>query len=943
MSTHVTATRLLPIVSCIVAMIAAQSLFANTPDRAALDKIAKLSVPFVPNAGQWDARAAFAAQTFAGTLFVTKQGELVYSLPGKPIHVGAGSTTHGEATVGADLAAQGRSHEATPSRRLHRLTERSPGWVLSETLVDAQGQPRAMAQSTLKAPAGYRPMEGKVSYAIGNDPSKHADNLNTYERVNLGDMYPGVNVQLRAVNTNAGNNVEKIFTVAPKHDPNQINIKLAGAEKLEIGAQGELIAHTGNGPVSFTAPIAFQDTAAGERVSVAVAYTLSDAGSVVPTIYGFTLGRYDENLPLVIDPLLQSTYLGGSNSEVALALAVHPSSGDIYIAGYSGGTDLPGIVGGAQEIFGGGFDAFVTRFNASLTTRIQTSYVGGSGNDIGYALAIHPISGEVFVAGSTDSAAFPGALGGAQNLYGGASDGFVTRFNDALTSRLQSSYVGGSSADIVSSLAIAPASGEVFVAGWTSSTDLPGALAGAQASVGGSNDAFITRFNATLTARLQSTYAGGTSDDYALAIAIHPSSGEIYVAGYTDSTNVPGIFGGAQNVKSGGIDALVVRFNAALTTRLQATYLGGANSDVAYALAIHPASGEVYVAGSTNTSDFPGIGGGAQSASNGLIDAFVTRFNAALTARLQSTLLSGSSGDIAYAIAVHPLTGEVIVAGSTSSADLPGTNGGARNAFGGGSTDAFASRLSASLTARLQSTYLGGSGADVARAVAIHPASGDVVLAGSTTSSDLPNANGSTQSSAGGSDDAFLARFSSDLALDDQSPNPFAFVTQGNVPTASARTSNPVLISGIGASAPIYVAGAFASSYCVSSANNCSCDISGGFVTANGTINNNRYVCVRHTSAPYANAATTTVLHVGTGAATFLTKTGTSLASCNLDIDGSGGAPNAASDGLMLVRAMLGFTGTNVITGAIVGTPPRNTWAQIRTYLNDNCGTSFLP
>ena len=100
-----------------------------TPDRATLDKIAALSVPFVPNAGQWDARAAFAAQTFAGTLFVTTQGELVYSLPGKPIDDAAASTT------------PSRSRERTPAAR-------TPGWALSETLIDASGKPRSMEQST---------------------------------------------------------------------------------------------------------------------------------------------------------------------------------------------------------------------------------------------------------------------------------------------------------------------------------------------------------------------------------------------------------------------------------------------------------------------------------------------------------------------------------------------------------------------------------------------------------------------------------------------------------------------------------------------------------------------------------------------------------------------------------------------------------------------------
>ena len=309
--------------------------YGTAPDAATLNKITALSVPFVPNAGQWDARAAFAAHPFVGTLFVTKQGELVYSLPGQPVAIDATvASADPEASAASPRAhAPGRAHPDQPKQR-------SPGWVLRETLVDSTGRPRAMSQSTLKAPAGYRPMEGKVSYGIGNNPSKHADNLNTYERVNLGDMYPGINVQLRAT----GNNVEKLFTVAPRHDPNQINIKLEGADKLEIGAHGELIAHTGNGPVAFTAPIAFQESASGERSPITVAYALNAREQR----YGFTLGVYDASRPLIIDPLLQSSYLGGTGTDVAYALAIHPASGEVYLAGLTTSPDLPGVAGGPR-------------------------------------------------------------------------------------------------------------------------------------------------------------------------------------------------------------------------------------------------------------------------------------------------------------------------------------------------------------------------------------------------------------------------------------------------------------------------------------------------------------------------------------------------------------------------------------------------------------------
>lgn len=293
-------TSLLRVLWLALAASIASVAVATTSDPTTLKKMSTLAVPFVPNAGQWDARAAFAAQTFAGTLFVTKQGELVYSLPGKPFHTSPNDDDGGSTP---SPATRERDGLRAPDKH-NQAQQRTPGWVLSETLVDAKGDARRMSQSTLKSPAGYRPMEGKVSYGIGNDESKHANNLNTYERVNLGEMYPGINVQLRAT----GNNVEKIFTVAPAHDPKQIHIALKGANKLEIGTQGELIAHTGNGPVAFTAPIAFQETASGERTPVQVAYALN----ADQQRYSFALGEYDATQPLVIDPLLQSTYLGGT-------------------------------------------------------------------------------------------------------------------------------------------------------------------------------------------------------------------------------------------------------------------------------------------------------------------------------------------------------------------------------------------------------------------------------------------------------------------------------------------------------------------------------------------------------------------------------------------------------------------------------------------------------
>jgi hypothetical protein len=484
--------------------------------------------------------------------------------------------------------------------------------------------------------------------------------------------------------------------------------------------------------------------------------------------YGFAVQGADPSLPLVIDPILQSTYLGGSNWDGAYALAIHPSTGEVYVAGRADSTNFPNTAGGAQASNGGFNDAFVARLNATLTSNLESTYLGGSLSDEARALAIHPSTGEVYVAGWTTSTDFPNTTNGAQASNNGGGDAFVARLNASLTSNPQSTYLGGGNSDWAYALAIHPSTGEVYVAGWTQSTDFPHTTNGAQATYGGGFfDAFVARLNAALTANPQSTYLGGSGYDAANALAIHPSTGEVYVAGRADSTNFPNTSGGAQASNGGGsYDAFVARLNAALTQNPQSTYLGGGDGDEAHALAIGPApSYELYVAGKTNSTNFPNTAGGAQaSKGGGSYNAFVARLNASLTSNPQSTYLGGGF-DFAYALAIHPSTGEVYVAGWTGSTNFPNTAGGAQASNNGGG-DAFVARLNATLTSNPQSTYLGGGNSDWAYALAIHPSTGEVYVAGWTTSTDFPNTTNGAQASNNGSGDAFVARLSGDLRGD---------------------------------------------------------------------------------------------------------------------------------------------------------------------------------
>jgi hypothetical protein len=566
-------------------------------------------------------------------------------------------------------------------------------------------------------------------------------------------------------------------------------MSVAGARLLRVNAAGGMIMGTGAGDVVFTPPAAFQ-VRRGVRHPLGVAYELQGRS------YGFRLADYDPALPVLIDPLLQSTYLGGGGDDPAFAMTTHPTTGEVYVAGYTQSPDFPGTGGGPQASYKGGDDAFVARLSPSLTTLLQATYLGGSDFDEAMALAIHPSSGQLYVAGVTYSRDFPHTAGGAQAFSrGGPGDAFVARFNAALTTLDQSTYLGGSSSDETRSLVISPASGEVYVGGYTFSSDFPLTPGGAQPASGGLPDAFVARLNASLTTLLQSTYIGGKGFDLASALAIQPTTGDVYVAGGTESLDLPGTAGGAQPASGGGhSDAFVSRLNAALTVLNQSTYLGGSDSETARSLSIHPNSGDVYAAGETYSTNFPGTAGGAQPATGGgATDAFVARLNATLTTLRQATYLGGNRNDLPLALAIHPVSGEVYIAGETDSTNFPGTVGGAQVSNGGGS-DAFVARLSATLTSLSQATYVGGSFRDTGYALAIHPTTGEVYVAGQTDSTNFPGTAAGAQAVKGVGIDAFVARLSADLgALPTPTPTATAAPTSTRTPAPGPVVAVPML------------------------------------------------------------------------------------------------------------------------------------------------------
>jgi uncharacterized repeat protein (TIGR02543 family) len=736
---------------------------------AVLAKLADLERGWVKNEGQWDERALFSAPGYFGTTWITKDGEL--------LHVAVKKEECKEQTIKA---------KACPFK----------SWVISERWVGGKVQTITPEEE----------LQTKVSYFIGNDPSKHKTNLPTYRYVSLGEVWSGIEVKLKATQKT----VEKLFYVKPGADPSKIVVQIDGAESLKLSKDGEIIIQTGLGELKLSKPIAWQEKD-GKKLPVEVSYKL-----IGKNRYSFEVAKADPSLPIVIDPILQSTYLGGSRNEYAYALAIHPTTGDVYVAGGTSSNNFPGTTGRGSSRTDE--DAFVARLSADLGTLHKSTYLGGGSFDHANCLAIHPTTGDVYVGGRTSSNDFPGTTDRDSDRTD--EDAFVARLSADLGTLHKSTYLGGNYEDVARALTIHPTTGDVYVAGWTQSDNFPNTSGGAHGSCSGCPtyfDAFVARLSADLETLHKSTYLGGSRDEYAYALAIHPTTGDVYVVGYTYSDDFPNTSGGAQGSCSGCptySDAFVARLSADLETLHKSTYLGGSRDEYAYALAIHPTTGDVYVVGYTYSDDFPNTSGGAQGSCSGCptyFDAFVARLSADLETLHKSTYLGGNDEEYAYALAIHPTTGDVYVVGYTYSTDFPNTSGGAQGSCSGCPTysDAFVARLNSSLTQILQSTYLGGSRDEYAHALAIHPTTGDVYVAGGTSSNNFPGTTG--RGSSRTDEDAFVARLSVNLTngpILSISPTP----TNGNV------ASNPTGI------------------YCGSGSSMCSADfINGTSVTLNAT------------------------------------------------------------------------------------------------------------
>jgi len=717
-----------------------------------------LPLIFEANHGQADGRVQFLSRTGGYTLFLT-QDEAVLALSGK------------------------KAQNLAPERSIHKAgsgpdeapTAHLPGGVLHMKLHNANPKARI---------TGLDEQAGMSNYFIGNDPAKWQSNIPAYAKVKYEGIYSGIDL----VYYGNQRQLEYDFIVAPGADPRRIGFEVRGAKRIRRGSNGDLVFKIGEVELRWHRPVVYQQTD-GTKQLVAARYTITDTNCV-----GFAVADYDATRPLYIDPLIYSTYLGGSGDDFGYGVAVD-SAGSAYVTGQTFSTDFPTTPGALQTVCGGDGRgcykygvAFVAKLNPAGSALVYSTYLGGSGNDYGYGLAVDS-AGDVYVTGQTLSPTFPTTPGAFQTICqrpcSAHGNAFVTKLNATGSALVYSTYLGGSGTDWGGSIALDKA-GNAYVTGGTASADFPTTPSALQIVCGdvgcALGDAFVTKLNAAGSALVYSTYLGGSGIDYGRGIAVD-KAGNAYVTGGTVSSNFPVTTGAFQTVCGDPEctlgDAFVAKLDPAGSALIYSTLLGGNGYDLGTAV-VADGPGNAYVVGWTGSSDFPTenpiqpyyAGGG---------DAFVAKLNASGTALTYSTYLGGSGEDNGNSIAIDS-TGDVYVAGGTSSTDFPTTN--PMQAANNGYSNAFVAKLNPSGTSLTSSTYLGGSTYDTGTGIAVDGA-GNAYVVGASDSSNFPTRK-PLQSANRGGYDAFLTKMNAGTATTttlSSSPDPSVY---GNAVTFTA-------------------------------------------------------------------------------------------------------------------------------------------------------------
>jgi gliding motility-associated-like protein len=608
---------------CLGSALLSISLAAQASAPGPVAAPAAAALRFVPNQNQWARPVLFAADVPAGQLFLERNRLLVARYDARQVD---------------------HLHHDRPASR----TARVKAHAYAVNFVGANPQATARGEQATGA---------VTNYFLGNDSSRWATNVPSYEGVRYRQLYPGTDLHLYS----HGASMEYDFELAAGADAGRIRLRYEGQASLTV-VDGALHIGTSVGRVTEQKPYAYQ-VIDGRRVAVPCQYVLGPQHTVS---FGLPKG-YDHTKPLTIDPVLVYATYSGSTGQNWGYTATHDTLGNLYTGGIIFRTGYPTTTGAYDTSYNGGIDIVISGYNPRAATGaaslMTSTYLGGSDDEYVHSLVMSNSNSSLVLLGSTASTNFPVSSNAYDRTYnGGTSDLVLTRLTFGVAgTALNSTYLGGSAADGQMSTnsnlyanfgddfrgdVILDRQGDVYFTSLTRSTNYP-STGGFQGTNRGGHDAVVTKLNANLTTLAWSSYLGGTADDAGYSIQLDSLNG-VFVAGGTVSTNFPGTTGATPGVTTGlnptyrgGVaDGFVAHIAPTGNAIVQSTYLGTSSYDQAYFVQLDR-RGAVYVLGQTNGA-YPVTAGTYRNANS---RQFIHKLNYQLNVTGYSTIFGNGAGN----------------------------------------------------------------------------------------------------------------------------------------------------------------------------------------------------------------------------------------------------------------------------------------------------------
>ncbi|MCK5414746.1 MAG: SBBP repeat-containing protein, partial [Thermoplasmata archaeon] len=524
----------------------------------------------------------------------------------------------------------------------------------------------------------------------------------------------------------------------PGADTSSIGFLVKGSAGLAIQEDGSLAMRTSSRDVVDGGLMAYYEGSPG--TDVPVRFALHDHNT-----FGFELGRYDRSRTLVIDPIVYSTYLSGSEEDEINDMYVD-RTGHVYVCGKTRSDDFPLTDGSFCMTKRERLEhAFVSKLSRDGTSLVYSTYIGGHMGGWANAIAVDE-EGRAIVTGKSSIIDFPttdGAFQSKSNDTGAAGDAFICMLSADGSSLVFSTFLGGEGYDNGRAITLGP-DGNIYVTGSTESDDFPTTADAYQRTIEDPDDydAFYAILNGNASRLLYSTLLGGDDRDFGNAIFVD-EDGNAFIVGGAYSSDFP-VTEGAYQTAFGGYrnDAFACKFgpDGDLT---YSTLIGGSGSDWGYGLVVDR-GGCAYIVGTTNSTEIPFTLGDPAPNWTGDPNSFLIKLEAnGSAANFSKPLPDAYCFDIAF----DP-DGNLLLTGGTWAKDLPVTNGAIKRENDSYGDDGYVLKLSPDGKDILFLTYIGGTNDEDCWAVA-EGLDGTIYVGGNTQSDDLPVTPGAVQTSFG--------------------------------------------------------------------------------------------------------------------------------------------------------------------------------------------------